>query len=85
MTLVVDVSTGRARLEAKNYYDINNESQMEIFILVYKMEISDIAPPANSSFEKSDLLEQDLWISQQFVRRELKYFSILLSLGISII
>ena len=45
MTLVVDVSTGRARLEAKNYYDINNESQMEIFILVYKMEISDIAPP----------------------------------------
>ena len=45
MTLVVDVSTGRACLEAKNYYDINNESQMEIFILVYKMEISDIAPP----------------------------------------
>ena len=45
MTLVVDVSTGRARLEAKNYYDINNESQMEIFILVYKMEISVIAPP----------------------------------------
>ena len=45
MTLVGDVSTGRARLEAKNYYDINNESQMEIFILVYKMEISDIAPP----------------------------------------
>ena len=45
VTLVVDVSTGRARLEAKNYYDINNESQMEIFILVYKMGISDIAPP----------------------------------------
>ena len=45
MTLVVDVSTGRARLEAKNYYDINNESQMEIFILVYKLEISDIASP----------------------------------------
>ena len=45
VTLVVDVSTGRARLEAKKYYDINNESQMEIFILVYKMGISDIAPP----------------------------------------
>ena len=43
--LALDVSTGRARLEAKNYYDINNESQMKIFILVYKVGISDIAPP----------------------------------------
>ena len=43
MTLVVDNSIGRARLEAKNYHEINNESQ--IFILVYKMEISDITSP----------------------------------------
>ena len=45
MTLVVDNSIGRARLEAKNYHEINNESQMKIFILVYKVGISDIAPP----------------------------------------
>ena len=85
MTLVVDNSIGRARLEAKNYHDINNESQMKIFILVYKMEISDIASPIPPLRNVIYVLQQDLWIWGQFVRRKLKYFSVLLSLGISII
>ena len=48
MSPVVDVCTGRACLDAKKYYDINNESQMKIFILVYKVGISNIAPPIPS-------------------------------------
>ena len=44
--LAPDVSTGRARLEAKKYHDYKQyESQMNIIILVYKMGISDIASP----------------------------------------
>ena len=45
LTMVVEVSIGRDRLEAKNFYDINNISQMKIFILVYEMKISDISSP----------------------------------------
>ena len=84
--LALDVSTSRARLEAKEYHDYKQyESQMNIIILVYKMGISDIASPIPPLRNVIYVLQQDLWIWGQFVRRKLKYFSVLLSLGISII